>query len=72
MTTPDISSPRLADADGFYEALLRAHEGLSDDDSALLNTQLVLLLANQVGDSALLQACVNAARAALHSHSEAP
>ncbi|HSW18939.1 MAG TPA: DUF2783 domain-containing protein, partial [Ramlibacter sp.] len=51
MTSPDISSPRLADADGFYEALLRAHQGLGDEDSALLNTQLVLLLANQVGDA---------------------
>nr|WP_315425867.1 DUF2783 domain-containing protein [uncultured Albidiferax sp.] len=68
----DISSPRLADADGFYEALLRIHEGLQDEDSALLNTQLVLLLANQVGDAAWLDACLNAARAALSSELKTP
>ncbi|HSV35799.1 MAG TPA: DUF2783 domain-containing protein [Ramlibacter sp.] len=72
MTSPDISSPRLADADGFYEALLRAHEGLDDDASALLNTQLVLLLANQVGDAARLHACLDAARAALQPDPENP
>jgi len=63
--TPDVSSLRLADADGFYEALLKAHEGLNDEDSALLNAQLVLLLANQVGDATVLQACLDAAREAL-------
>jgi hypothetical protein len=71
MTPSDISFPRLQDPDGFYEALLRAHEGLDDEDSALLNAQLVLLLANQVGDAARLQTCLTAARAALHPDHEA-
>ena len=45
------------DADAFYEQLLNAHEGLSREDSELLNARLILLLANQVGDiSALKQA----------------
>lgn len=45
------------DADAFYEQLLDAHEGLSREDSELLNARLILLLANQVGDiSALKQA----------------
>lgn len=57
----DLSALRLADADGFYAALLAAHEGLSDEQSALVNARLVLLLANQVGDAQLLQACVEAA-----------
>lgn len=61
----DLSTARLRDADGFYAALLQAHEGLSDADSALLDAQLVLLLANQVGEPAVLQACLDAARAAL-------
>ncbi len=52
----------IADADAFYEALIRSHEGLSDDDSNLLNARLVLLLANQVGDMAILQQCLAAAR----------
>lgn len=65
MTAPDLSTPRLQDADGFYERLLQAHEGLSPDDSALLSHRLVLLLANQVGDTRTLAACVDAARAGL-------
>ncbi len=46
---------RLADgfggrADDIYAALIRAHEGLSDDESAALNARLILILANQIGD----------------------
>ena len=67
MTSPDVSTLRLRDADGFYEALLRCHEGCSAAQSRLLNAQLVLLLANQCADPATLQACLDAARAALPS-----
>jgi anthranilate phosphoribosyltransferase len=52
----------LQDADGFYEQLLDAHEGLSEQQSALLNARLILLLANQVGDAKVLKECVEAAR----------
>jgi hypothetical protein len=52
----------LQDADGFYEQLLDAHQGLSKDESDLLNARLILLLANQVGDAQVLKACVEAAR----------
>ena len=51
----------IADPDGFYEALVKAHEGLSADDSAALNARLVFLLANQIGDQAVLEQCVTAA-----------
>ena len=54
----------LQDADGFYEQLLDAHQGLSDPQSALLNARLILLLANQVGDAKVLKDCVEAARTA--------
>jgi hypothetical protein len=57
----------LQDADGFYEQLLDAHAGLSPDDSQLLNARLILLLANQVGDAAVLRDCVEAARDSLSS-----
>jgi hypothetical protein len=53
----------LPDADGFYEQLLDAHQGLDEKASALLNARLVLLLANQVGDAKVLKECVEAARA---------
>ncbi|MCE3273999.1 MAG: hypothetical protein K0S57_4396 [Ramlibacter sp.] len=54
----------LQDADGFYEQLLDAHQGLSDEQSALLNARLILLLANQVGDGKVLKECVEAAKVA--------
>ncbi|HEX7888276.1 MAG TPA: DUF2783 domain-containing protein [Ramlibacter sp.] len=57
------TSLNLPDADGFYEQLLDAHQGLSDQQSALLNARLILLLANQVGDARVLKECVEAARA---------
>ena len=51
----------LQDADAFYEQLLDAHQGLSRDQSELLNARLILLLANQVGDAQVLRECVQAA-----------
>ena len=53
---------KLADPDGFYELLLDAHEGLSAEQSALLNARLILLLANQVGDAQALRECIMAAK----------
>lgn len=51
----------IPDPDGFYEALVKAHEGLSEKDSAALNARLIFLLANQVGDQNVLTECVSAA-----------
>ena len=56
------TNPHLQDADAFYEQLLDAHADLSRDESELLNARLILLLANQIGDAAVLKACVDAAR----------
>jgi len=58
-----ITEPRIPDPDGFYAALLAAHEGLDEAQSADLNARLVLLLANQCGDPAVLLACIRAAAA---------
>jgi hypothetical protein len=55
---------RISDPDGFYEAWVAAHEGLSESESADLDARLVLLLANQVGDMQVLLDCIAAARAA--------
>jgi hypothetical protein len=52
----------LQDADGFYELLLDAHQGLSREESELLNARLILLLANQVGEAQVLKECIEAAR----------
>lgn len=56
------TAANLQDADAFYERLLDAHAGLSAAQSALFNARLILLLANQVGDQAVLEACLAAAR----------
>lgn len=44
--------------DAFYEALIAAHQGLSDAQSELLNARLVLLLANHVGDLSVLREAI--------------
>lgn len=54
--------PNLQEPDSFYNALIAAHAGLTLEQSLALNTRLVLLLANQIGDAVVLSACVAAAR----------
>ncbi|MEP3112241.1 DUF2783 domain-containing protein [Nisaea sp.] len=49
-----ITAPNLTDADGFYEALIAAHQGLTPEQSTALNARLILLLANHVGDRDIL------------------
>ena len=39
-------------ADDVFEALVAAHEGLDDEASRLVNARLILLLAEEVGDTA--------------------
>ena len=51
------------DADAFYEQLLDAHAGLDHEQSALLNARLILILANQIGESKVLRECLQAANA---------
>ncbi len=50
------------DGDGFYEQLLDAHEGLTREESDLLNARLIIVLANQVGDAKVLKECIEAAK----------
>ncbi|MCT4610261.1 MAG: DUF2783 domain-containing protein [Pelagimonas sp.] len=57
-----ITTPNIADPDGFYEKLLGAHEGLSDEDSQALNARLVLVLANHIGDIDVLEQAMQAAK----------
>ena len=57
-----ITDPHIPDPDGFYAAWIAAHEGLTEAQSADYNARLVLLLANQCGDQAVLLDCIAAAR----------
>ena len=47
--------------DDFYAALLAAHKGLSDDESHALNARLVLIFANEIGDTERLKNILSAA-----------
>jgi hypothetical protein len=55
-----VADPAASDA--FYECLMDAHQGLTEDQSHLLNARLILLLANQVGNVSQLQALIATAR----------
>jgi hypothetical protein len=57
------TEPNIARPDDFYQALIDAHAGLTDAQSAALNARLILLLANQVGDLVTLREAIAAARA---------
>jgi hypothetical protein len=50
------------DPDALYAAIVEAHAGLSDAESAALNARLVLLLANHIGDEAVLREALSVAR----------
>lgn len=64
--TGDLRTQLGLDApDDFYQSLIDAHQGLSDGQSELLNAKLVLLLANHIGDGAILAQALMAAREGL-------
>jgi hypothetical protein len=48
--------------DDFYENLIDAHQGLSDEQSEALNARLILLLANHIGDLTVLREALQKAR----------
>jgi len=57
--------PNMADPDGLYAAIIDAHAGLGEAESAALNARLVLLLANHIGDAAVLAEALAVARKSL-------
>lgn len=66
------TQPAFQDADRFYEQLLDAHLGLSREQSEAFNARLILVLANQLGDTALLRNCIEAATSAASPQSAEP
>ena len=48
--------------DDFYEALIETHRELSDEQSEMVNARLILLLANHIGDIAVLREAMKLAR----------
>ena len=53
---------RFPDPDLAYRTLIEAHRGLTDEESAALNTRLVLILANQIGDMRILTEAIALAK----------
>lgn len=49
--------------DDFYEALIETHRDLTDEQSALVNAKLILLLSNHIGDISVLREAMSLARA---------
>ncbi len=58
-------APRFGDPDALFAALVAAHEGLGEAASRQLDAQLVLLLANHIGDDAVVLEAVALAREGL-------
>ena len=56
------TDPNLSVPDDFYDQLIGMHRGLTDAQSAHANARLILLLANHIGDAAVLHAAMAAAR----------
>lgn len=48
------TAPSMENADDFYAALLELHAERSATESAEINSRLILLLANHIGDIAVL------------------
>lgn len=59
---PLIRSPNLPDADGFYQRLIDGQRGLNDEQAAMMDAKLVLILANHIGDLAVLREAIELAR----------
>ena len=52
----------LAAPDDVYEALVQLHRELTPEQSRLVNAKLILLLANHIGDAAVLREAMDIAR----------
>lgn len=57
-----IVTPNIKDPDGFYEELIESQRQLTEEQAQLMNCKLILLLANHIGDRAVLSEALNAAR----------
>ncbi|QDF99117.1 small subunit of monooxygenase [Azoarcus sp. DD4] len=67
-TQPNFAEPgkryfrAFSPGDDFYEMLIDTHRDLTDEQSAMVNARLILLLANHVGDISVLREAMQIAR----------
>lgn len=57
------TEPNIARPDDFYEALIDTHRDLTAEQSQMVNSKLILLLSNQIGDLEVLKEAMRLARA---------
>lgn len=57
-----ITTANLADPDETYNRLIDAHRDLTLEESQAFNARLILILANHIGDRAVLDEALAAAR----------
>ncbi|HWT37503.1 MAG TPA: DUF2783 domain-containing protein [Paraburkholderia sp.] len=57
-----ITQLNLTQPDDFYEALIEMHRDFDEAQSQAANAQLILLLANHIGDYATLMEAIRFAR----------
>lgn len=51
----------IADRDGFYQELIESQRAMSDEEASLMNCMLIILLANHIGDRAVLSEAIKVA-----------
>ena len=56
------TEPRLLRPDDFYNLVMDAHRDLDEEASRKLDAKLVLLLANHIGDLAVIEEAVQIAK----------
>ncbi|MGJ4884165.1 MULTISPECIES: DUF2783 domain-containing protein [unclassified Bradyrhizobium] len=55
-------TPNISDPDDFYAELIGGQRDLGEDEALRMNARLVLLLANHIGDRAILSEAIRLAR----------
>jgi len=65
-------TPRLQDPDALFAALVAAHDGLPPAASRRLDAKLVLLLANHIGDDAVVLDALRTAQATTEPTGDQP
>lgn len=74
ITEPNFHEPGkryfrdFSPGDDFYQLLIDTHRDLSEQQSAMLNAKLILILANHVGDISVLREAMQLARQNTDAH----
>jgi hypothetical protein len=69
---PLLTSSNFASPDDAFRLVVEAHRGLDEETSAALDTALVLILANHIGDIEVLREAVALAKRGLANKQPQP